>query len=351
MSSGPAAVAAWIGCVGVCLAGRSLAQDGDPVADFDRSARTVASESDADGRSAAARRAVRAFLRLSPDDEARQLRLPQAAELAFVGGDFERCKRWSEEALALGASTEDAVRLRALGWRAILLGEGGDAALEACHADRGIVPSTVTEAFLVEAQSLERGALFEAAQRRLRVGVGDDAAFWALTTLADAVTRGPLETVQQRFGAALALGNLALAERQRGDVEAAEASYRRAVELYDADAILWNDYGMLLRVLGRDDEAVAALRRSIEVEGAPGDGPGLTNLGLMYRLRGGRGLPPGFGDVVALIARDAEAGGDVGVAVGPTGQLVEAYGVLLARRPGQTLVRRMLVDLIVPRRD
>jgi tetratricopeptide (TPR) repeat protein len=78
--------------------------------------------------------------------------------------------------------------------------------------------------------------------------------------------------------------NHALASLQNGDFEAAERSYRKALELAPEDPQLHNDLGILLEGLGRLDEAEQAYREACRRK--PKDDVAWANLGDVLRKLG-----------------------------------------------------------------
>jgi Flp pilus assembly protein TadD len=74
-----------------------------------------------------------------------------------------------------------------------------------------------------------------------------------------------------------------LEERRYGE---AEASFRRAVEREPQMAEAWNGLGVAAASAGRDEEAIAAWRRAIDLDATKLDA--LLNLALLYRRLGRR---------------------------------------------------------------
>ena len=70
-----------------------------------------------------------------------------------------------------------------------------------------------------------------------------------------------------------ALGHLRL---KGDDLDGAEASYRRAVEIDPADAAAWNNLGVIAGRRGRLAEALACFRRAVAADGR--HAPSLFNL-------------------------------------------------------------------------
>lgn len=122
------------------------------------------------------------------------------------------------------------------------------------------------------------------------------------------------------------IANLALCLRQIGDLEAAFAAYERGRNFAPEDLELWNDYGLILRAVGRREEALAAFRRSVAIDlqradADRGKGPGITNL-VHYEV-----LYPG------PIAADP----------------MPVARIALQKRPHATMLRRLTLDLQLDR--
>jgi Tfp pilus assembly protein PilF len=92
-----------------------------------------------------------------------------------------------------------------------------------------------------------------------------------------------------RPGREFALANLGLAYRQLGRGADAERTYRQGLALAPRTDWLWNDFGLLLKGLGRLDEAFQAFVSGMKQEANPGDSAAGTNLGVLFQRTGKSG--------------------------------------------------------------
>jgi len=245
-------------------------------------------------------RACDAFLRLAPGP-ARDERLPAGAALALAAGRNELALE-----LATGGELPElvTVRLRALA-RLGRFDAFVDGLLEVLPA----APAAARAAL-----ESEEGRLLPMAAEALRREDPTPGKF-VFQMLAR------LEPVQS-----YRIANAALCLRQLGDVDAALAMYERGRELAPDDLQLLNDQGLLLRGIGRHDEAIATFRRAVALdlerpEPMKGRGPAITNLMLSECLQ-----PGSAGDDPLPIAVDA-----------------------LRRRPDARLLRRLTLDVQLDR--
>ncbi len=89
-----------------------------------------------------------------------------------------------------------------------------------------------------------------------------------------------------REGDGAAQANLALALRWAGRYEESETAYRRAIQLEPADPQIRNDFGLLLLVLGRGEDARAEFLAGHDADPLHNDCP--ENLGFVARAAGRR---------------------------------------------------------------
>jgi tetratricopeptide (TPR) repeat protein len=103
-------------------------------------------------------------------------------------------------------------------------------------------------------------------------------------------------------GAHLALADVRL---RRDDLDAAEASYRRVLELDASSPAAWNNLGTIAGRRGRAAEAIALYRRALEADGD--DVAALSNLG--HALLAGGDLGGARGAFERLVTTDPEDAG------------------------------------------
>ena len=132
---------------------------------------------------------------------------------------------------------------------------------------------------------------------------------------------GTLEPIQS-----YRIANLGLCLRQIGDVQAASSVYEQGLRLEPLDLELWNDYGLLLRAVGRKKEAREAFGKSLAIdlkrdEAMRGRGPAITNL--MHE----------------------KALGDASQEDDPS----TAARLALRQRPDAVLLRRLMLDVTLDR--
>lgn len=111
-----------------------------------------------------------------------------------------------------------------------------------------------------------------------------------------------------RTGDPADLGNLALALRHAGLQAESERTYELALDAAPDDPVLWNDYGLFLKGVGRPKEAVAAFRQSYTIEPRPGEGPAITNLLVMALLHPDLMPTPPLDEVPRAFAVRRESG-------------------------------------------
>lgn len=219
------------------------------------------------GEARAAGEAVLAFLRIPPGVD-REARLAAAAALAFAAGDHDACLRLAEEAQSSGLGTKAS---RVAAWRSRVAKDSDASLLRSLRsAAEGALESEVDEVLLADEQQL-----VPLADARMREGAIEEG-LWLFEALA---TRLPADPVR--------IANHALALRHAGRLDESKRQYERALELAPKDTWTWNDYGLLLRVRGDREAALAAFRRAYDLDARPGEGPGITNLVLEAVLRGG----------------------------------------------------------------
>ena len=292
-------------------------------------------------QTAAAARALDAFLAVPTDAAGRGARLAPAAEVALAADDAQRALAYAREAEARG---ED---LGVLLLTALQRVEGPAAALDAAYARR---ERTSTADYLVAARAIDRGELFLTALARFRDG--DRAVpMWTLERTAGRLEEWAVanpDAAGLAAEAGIARGNAALLHRLLGDHDTALAGYDRAVELAPDDDILWSDRGLAYKAAGKLDEAVASFRRSVAVESAAGQGPATTNLAVLATAPVGRERPE-IRDTLAAVAR--RGGIETGEDRGPDAPepLDAAMRVLLRLRPDQAIVRRLWIERILQR--
>lgn len=104
----------------------------------------------------------------------------------------------------------------------------------------------------------------------------------------------------------LALGFLGDSHRERGEVERAEAAYRKALEIRPGDPKILQAQGLLRNRTGDAAGAVQALRASLEAE--PVNPLGWVNLGIALSAAGDpRGAEEAYGRALELNPREAVA--------------------------------------------
>lgn len=227
----------------------------------------AAAQASGNGDVRAAAEAVAAFLRIAPGVD-REARLPAAAALAFAAEDLDACVRWAEEAESAGLATSAS---RVASWRCrVAKGEATEIVRALRAAAEGPRAPEVDELL-----AAEEARLVPLADARMRDGAILDG-LWLFEAIA---TRLPANAVR--------CSNFALALRHAGRLDEALRQYERALELAPTDSWTWNDYGLLLRVRGDREAALAAFRHAYDLDARPGQGPGITNLVLEAVLRGG----------------------------------------------------------------
>jgi len=151
-------------------------------------------------------------------------------------------------------------------------------------------------------------------------------------------------------GAHLALGNV---ELQRGDADAAAASYRRAAELDAADPQAESNLGSVLAREGRAAEAEASFRAAITRD--PAYATAYANLAQILARRGDpTGALAAAERATALAPRDAEAHHQLGNLLAYAGDAAGAereYGRAIALDPASPDARYKLAVLLDRRGD
>jgi tetratricopeptide (TPR) repeat protein len=268
------------------------------LAEFDRAAAGLVETGDADAVRAAAAACLSPFLRVAAGKE-RTARLPQAVRAAVLAG---RPQLALDLAAEPSAPADPLLRTSAL--RALArLGRGAEFAARGSAAEAAGEGPAVAAAVLAEEQ-----ALLPLADGLLRRGETQPG-LWLFTAMAAAV---PGDGVRR--------ANLALTCRHVGDLDAALAHYRAALELSPADPQIRSDLGLCQRAAGDAAAARQEFWRSVELEQPPGSGPGITNLMQMEVLA------PGVAPDPLPRARTA-----------------------LALRPDAALLRRLCIDLVCQR--
>ncbi|MFQ5701005.1 MAG: tetratricopeptide repeat protein [Acidobacteriota bacterium] len=155
-----------------------------------------------------------------------------------------------------------------------------------------------------------------------------------------------------RFDFARDYWMLAQAQQEQGDLSAAADSYRRALKSSPADAVLLNNYGVVLRRLGRAEGAEAAYRKAIAAD--PALGLPRKNLGLLL-MEGGR-TDEAF-EHLSRAERDEPADPDIARALavllfarGDRAAAEEHARRVLADQPGDRTAREVLRRLADPLR-
>lgn len=205
----------------------------------------------------AARSAVQAFLRLEPGP-VRVARLEVAARCAFVASEFELCVAWcteAEEATAVSEPTERA-RLRAL-----LAMRRSPAFLAAAKDAAGRTPAALRAVLVAE-----EAICLQIADSTMRSG-DVEGGLWLFRQIAELQPVSPARSC-----------NLALALRHAGQLAQSQRTYQEAIALAPGDAWSWNDYGLLLRIMGDQAGAADAFQRSLACDLESGQGPAVTNL-------------------------------------------------------------------------
>lgn len=232
--------------------------------------------------------ALRAFLKLPADVPQHSSLLPQAGRAALGAGRAALAGELLEQARSAG---EIDAYLVAWWLRAQLAAGFVESSLGRARQWDRQYPGPVGE-FLAGADGTGRVALLEGAGRALRRG-DHGLALWLFARVA--AGQHPI-----------AIANLALAQRHLDRLDESERSYRRALELAPDDAMLWNDYGLLLKGSGRISEAWEAFQRSYRLEPSQGMGPATTNLLLLSR-NAGRDWPMAGAALEALLRLRPEA--------------------------------------------
>ncbi len=228
----------------------------------------LAARNDAAHVASAYAAALRAFDAIPTQAPERGAALPTAAFAALRAGVAQRAVTLIGQSVALGG--DDAVHAE-VQVTALAMAEQAGAAVAAIAMWAARQPDAVERAVDAVRQQ-HGGALCEAADTALREGK-TDAGLLTFSLLAKVSGRHPV-----------ALANLALALLHVGREAEAEAHYREAIAAAPDDHELWNDLGLLLKGLRRDQEAVAAFvkSRALETEKAP-SGPATSNLVTMIR--------------------------------------------------------------------
>jgi Tfp pilus assembly protein PilF len=128
----------------------------------------------------------------------------------------------------------------------------------------------------------------------------------AAAAIAEQKSRDEERAGRERLAEARACNARGLALHHGGTLEAAEAAFRRAVELDPALAEAHNNLGIVLGRLGRPEEAAACFEKALEIR--PDLGGALNNLGFLCH----QGMQ--FERAVEMFARAALAGGDASIA-------------------------------------
>jgi tetratricopeptide (TPR) repeat protein len=213
--------------------------------------------------------ALRAFLRLPVDAPETAAFISQAGRSAVLAGRYPMALELLGEALA---KTPDDEFLRRW-WLEAQLGSGAYELVVGRAREWDQAQPEMVLAFLRGADGSGRQELLEAAGSWLRRGE-TDLGLWLFARTADT-------------GNPLAQANHGLALRNLGRLGESEQVYKRALDGAPQDAILWNDYGLLLKGSDRPGEAWEAFQKSFSLDVDVGQGPATTNLLLLMR-NGGR---------------------------------------------------------------
>jgi len=141
-----------------------------------------------------------------------------------------------------------------------------------------------------------------------RLQAGDPDGLWLLASQDEAMRGHP--------GREFALANLGLAYLHLGRAADAERTYRAAVNIAPGTDWLWNDFGLLLKGLGRFEEAFQMFVAAARQETKPGASAAGTNLGVLFQRTGN--------------ARNRDPQADL--------------QRILANRPAAAMARRLLLD-------
>lgn len=198
---------------------------------------------------------------------ARRAAQSRAVERAFdlavaarMRGYEERCALALDEALALDPDHAPARALRSV-----------------IHERAAEERADGAGALVLEALDLERRAEYERARARLRAAVElEPSSPWAVALLARNARRaGDLDSAEADLvaGSQAAPGSLTIAQElamllyDRGEFARAEREYRRGLELRDDVPYLWQGLSLALFRLERDEQALAATQRAMELAG------------------------------------------------------------------------------------
>jgi len=153
---------------------------------------------------------------------------------------------------------------------------------------------------------------------------------WNLSGAA-AAQRGDLEQAEAAFRRAVALnggiadahGNLGNILNNRGKVDEAAACYRRAVELDPENPELYFYLGVVSQTRGAQDEAITCYLRSLEI--APGNAEVCNNLGTAYQAQGDIDQAiAAYRQAIDAVPEHASAQNNLGTVLQTKGRLEEA---------------------------
>lgn len=147
-----------------------------------------------------------------------------------------------------------------------------------------------------------------------------------------------------------ALVELALLEAYSGDLDAAEASYRRALAEDPTFVAALVNLADVMRIRGRDEQAEPLLRRAVEAE--PESSSVRYALGMLLQRRGNTAAAIGeIRRAAELDPDDASSGYAYGIALHSTGESEKAVAVLEATHGRNPRNRSVLIALATIQRD
>lgn len=259
------------------------------------------------------RLAYTTFTGLEPGTPGYRRALPNAARSALFSGLPKEAASLFAELHREGPRTDVSLRLEL----SSLLRSGQEiAAVKMAKAQIAALPLGVYAWVRGQVDWLPRTSDFGriAALGGTRLRRGDADGLWLLETQDRAMEGLP--------GRYFSRGNLGLAYRLLGRFRDAETAYQAAIREAPKEPWLHNDFGLLMKGQGRDEEAAAAYLRGLAVEPKPGSSNAGNNLAVLF-LRTGkrRGREP----------------------------LEDVQRVVLAR-PDSAMPRRLLLSLLASRK-
>lgn len=159
------------------------------------------------------------------------------------------------------------------------------------------------------------------------------------------------QNIRNRPGSWVASYNLGCAQRRLGDLDAAEASFRRAIGIKPDYPDAQNNLGVVLALRGRNEEAVAHYRLAIAAN--PRYSLAYNNLGsALDKLGDPEGALEQFRQAVSVSPRHESAHvnwGNVLMKLGRADEAIEHYRLATSINPGSALAHYNLANALARR--